>query len=251
MDQLIWDLIRERRASAEAGNDILGQMLAAAERMDLATPIADAEIRDEAATLFVAGHDTTSASLAWLWFLLSQHPEVERRAVREAQAVGSRPPGFEDLSNLKYVEMTVKEAMRMFPASGFLFGREVVEDVELGGYMLRRGAWVFISPYAVQHNPRFFKDPERCDPERFAPGRINDIPPYAYIPFGGGPRICIGNAFATMEMVLIAATVLQKYHLQLDQPLPEMEMEIVLRPKEGLRMRPTPREHAAKTPLAA
>ena len=110
--------------------------------------------------------------------------------------------------------MTVKEAMRFYPASAFLFGREAVEDVELGGVHLRRGAWVFISPYVVQHDPKYYADPERFDPERFSPGRLQEIPPYAYLPFGGGPRICIGNAFAVMEMVLVAATILQKYHVQ-------------------------------------
>jgi cytochrome P450 len=110
---------------------------------------------------------------------------------------------------------------------------------------------VFISPYAVHHDPHIFKNPETCDPERFAAGRINDIPPYAYIPFGGGPRVCIGNAFATMEMVLLAATVLQKYRLRLAQAPPALELEIVLRPRGGLRMRPIPRAAEAKRPLAA
>ena len=251
VDRLIWDLIRRRRASGAGGDDMLGQMLAAAGRMDLAAPITDAEIRDEAATLFVAGHDTTSASLAWFWYVLSQNPEVERRALQEVDALGGRPPSFEDYPRLKYLEMTVKEAMRLYPASGFLFGRETVEDVELGGYTLRRGAWILISPYVVQHDPKNFKDPEKCDPERFAPGRIGEIPPYAYIPFGGGPRICIGNAFATMEMVLLAATVLQKVRLRLDQTPPPMELEIVLRPKGGLRMRAIPRQGLAAAPLAA
>ncbi len=199
VDDLIWDLIRNRKAAGEDRDDMLGQMLAAAGRLGLDSPITDREIRDEAATLFVAGHDTTSASLAWFWYVLSQNPEVERRVMQEVDAaIGSAAPTFEDLPQLKYLEMTVKEAMRMYPASGFLFGREATEDVELGGYKLKRGAWVFISPYVVHHDPNIYKNPETCDPERFAAGRISEIPPYAYIPFGGGPRICIGNAFATM-----------------------------------------------------
>ena len=252
LDRLIWDLIRERRASGAARDDMLGQMLAAAGRLGLAAPITDAEIRDEAATLFVAGHDTTSASLAWLWYALSQNPEVERRVVREVQtALGERTPTFEDLPQLKYLEMTVKETMRFYPASAFLFGREAVEDVELGGCTLRRGAWVFISPYIVQHDPSNYPDPERFDPERFSPERIADIPSYAYLPFGGGPRICIGNAFATMEMVLVAATILQKYRVLLDQAPPAIEMEVVMRPKGGLRMRATPRRQPARMCVAA
>ena len=116
---------------------------------------------------------------------------------------------------------------------------------------LRRGAWVFISPYVVQHDPKIYADPERFDPERFSPERIHRIPPYAYLPFGGGPRICIGNAFATMEMVLVAATVLQKYHLRLDQAPPAMEMEVVMRPRGGLRMRAMRREGPARVRVAA
>jgi cytochrome P450 len=252
VDRLIWDLLRERQASGAARADMLGQMLAAAAGLNLAAPIAPAEIRDEAATLFVAGHDTTSASLAWVWYALSQNPKIEERAIQEIdQALAGRPPTFEDLPRLKYVEMVVKETMRLYPASAFLFGREALEPVELAGYQLRRGAWVFISPYIVQHDARNFPEPERFDPERFAPGRINEIPPYAYIPFGGGPRICIGNAFAVMEMTLLTATVLQRYRLCLDQPPPALELEIVLRPKDGLRMRAVPRERQADRPQAA
>jgi cytochrome P450 len=243
LDRLVWDLIRERRASGAARDDMLGQMLAAAARLDLPAPISDAEIRDEAATLFVAGHDTTSASLAWLWYALSRNPPVERRIVRELEAaLGDRPPTLEDLPRLKYLEMTVKETMRFYPASAFLFGREAVEDVELGGFALKRGAWVFISPYVVQHDPRNYPDPEHFDPERFSPERLQEIPPYSYLPFGGGPRICIGNAFAVMEMVLVAATILQKYRVQLEQEPPKIELEVVMRPKGGLRMRAIPRE---------
>jgi cytochrome P450 len=246
LDQLVWSLIRERRASGASRDDMLGQMLDAAARMDLASPITDAEIRDEAATLFVAGHDTTSASLAWLWYALSRNVDVARRAVQEVDAaLQGRTPRFEDLPNLKYLEMVVKETMRCYPASAFLFGREAVEDVQLGGCTLRRGAWVFISPYVVQHDPKIYADPERFDPERFSPDRIHEIPPYAYLPFGGGPRICIGNAFALMEMVLVAAAVLQRYHVQLDQGPPEAEFEVVMRPKGGLRVRAVRRQRWA------
>src|SRR5690606_35296734 len=111
----------------------------------------------------------------------------------------------------KYLEMVVKESMRLHPASAFHFGREATQDVDLGGYPIKRGSWVFIAPYIVHRDPKLFKNPETFDPERFSPGRIDEIPAYAYIPFGGGPRICIGSAFATMEIVLLAATVLQKY----------------------------------------
>lgn len=241
VDGLIWDMIHERRRSGATRGDMLGQMLNAASSLRSGAPISDAEIRDEASTLFVAGHDTTSATMAWFWYNLSQNPEVERRALEEVDALGGRPPRFEDLPRLKYLEMTARESMRVYPASAFLFGREATEDVALGGYSVKRGSWILISPYIVHRDPRLFKNPETFDPERFAPDRIDEIPSYAFIPFGGGPRICIGNVLAIMEMVLLAATVLQKFRIRLDQPRPEMELEVVLRPKGGLRMCATPR----------
>lgn len=238
LNELIWDKIHAHRRSADHGNnDMLAQMLSAASALGADAPITDEEIRDEAATLFVAGHDTTSAALAWFWLVLAQHPEVEERVIREVDAAcAGRSPRADDMPRLRYLEMVVKESMRLYPAAGFLFGREAVEEVELGGYAVKPGAWVFIAPYLVHRDEKNFPDPERFDPERFSPGRIDDIPAYAYIPFGAGPRTCIGNSMATLEIVLLAATVLQKYRLVLDQEPPEPEMEIVLRPKGGLRM---------------
>jgi cytochrome P450 len=241
IDELIWTLLRDRRPAEGAAGDMLGLILqAVAERPGLR--ISDREIRDEAATLFVAGHDTTSAALAWLWFALARHPEAERRVLEEVDQLGRRPIRHADLPRLKYLEMVVKESMRLYPASAFLFGREAVENVELGGFRLRRGSWVFISPYIVQRDARYFPNPVSFDPERFAPGRTDEIPPYAYLVFGAGPRTCIGNALAIMEQVLVAATVLQRHRLALDQEPPEPEMEVVLRPKGGLRMRAEPRQ---------
>jgi cytochrome P450 len=238
IDELIWKLVRDRQSTG--GDDMLGQILsAAADRPGLG--ITDREIRDEVATLFLAGHDTTSAALAWLWFALSRYPEAEQRVLNEVDLLGARPVRHADLPRLKYLEMVVKESMRLYPATAFLFGREAIENVELDGFTLKRGSWVFISPYIVQRDALNFPNPEAFDPERFAPGRADDIPPYSYLVFGAGPRTCIGNALATMELVLVAATVLQRYRMVLDQPAPDPEMEVVLRPKGGLRMRPEPR----------
>jgi cytochrome P450 len=248
VDDLIWTHIRRRRTAGVLGSDMLGQMLAAASSAPSDDRVTDAEIRDEAATLFVAGHDTTSAALAWFWYVLANHPDVERRVLSEIDGVlGDRPPTYDDTHRLRYLEMAVKESMRLYPAAGFLFGREAVEDVELGGYTLRRGSWVLISPYIVHRNPQYFPQPDVVDPERFAPGRVDSIAPYAYIPFGGGPRICIGSSLALMEAVLLAATVLQRFRLVLDQGTPEMELEIVLRPKGPVRMRALPRRQFLST----
>lgn len=236
VNELIWQQIRERRNNPGAKNDMLAQMLRAASSAP--QRIADEEIRDEAATLFVAGHDTTSAALAWFWYCLTSHPEVERRVLGEVDEVlGGQPPTAADFHRLRYLDLVVKESMRLYPAAGFLFGREAVEDVVLDGHTLKRGAWVFVAPYIIQRDPRNFPDPLKFDPERFAPGRIDDIPDYAYIPFGAGPRTCIGNTLATMQIVLMAATILQRFRVVLDQGEPEPEMEIVLRPRGGLRVR--------------
>jgi cytochrome P450 len=249
VDDLIWQQIRERRTAGVEKNDILAQMLAAAAAVHPGSPISDAEIRDEAATLFVAGHDTTSAALAWFWYLLSRYPEAERRVLAEVDSVlGDRPATSEDVPRLRYLEMVIRESMRLYPVAGFLFGREAIEDVELAGCTLRRGSWVFIAPYIVHRDERLFPDPEVFDPERFAPGRIDEIPPYAFIPFGGGPRICIGNSLAMTQIALLTATVLQRFRVALDQEQPEMELEIVLRPKGALRMRPLQRlKHGSLT----
>ena len=231
---------------------MLGQMLAAASLRDDESPITDEEIRDEVATLFVAGHDTTSAAMAWFWYMLAENPDAEQRVLREVDAAcGDRPVTLNDLPHLKYLEGAVKESMRLYPPSAFLFGRETIEDVELGGHTLRRGSWILISPYLVHRDPANFPDPLRFDPERFSPRRLEEIPPYAYIPFGGGPRICIGNSMATMQIVLLAATILQKFQLSLEQDPPQHELEVVLRPKGGLRMRAMARHRVERRRIAA
>jgi len=237
VDDLLWKQIRELRTAGVVKTGILAQMLAAAAAVRSDAPITDAEIRDEAATLFIAGHDTISAALAWFWYLLSQHPEAERRVLHEVDAVlGDRPAVSDDVPRLRYLEMVVRESMRLYPVAGFLYGREAVEDVELGGYTLSRGSWILIAPYIVHRDEQLFPNPEVFDPDRFATGRIDEIAPYVFIPFGGGPRICTGNRLAMTQVVLLAATVLQRFRLALDQAPPEMELRILLRPKGALRM---------------
>ena len=254
IDDLLWSLIRQHRASRAGKNDMLTLMLSAASGMYPEDPITDREIRDEAATLFVAGHDTTSAALAWFWYLLGRNPEVEASLLREVDAVlGGRPATYADLRQLSLTEMAVKESMRLYPAAGVLFGRQAVEEVELGGHMLPRGSMVFMSPYLIHRDPKNYTDAEKFDPGRFRHGRVEAIPPYAYLPFGGGPRICIGSGLALMEIVLLAATVLQHHRLVPDPGQSEVEpaFEVVLRPKGAVKMRTAPREKAGEQAVQA
>ncbi len=239
LDDMIWDVIRRRRASREDHGDLLSMLLLAVDEEGDGSGMTDLQARDEAMTLFNAGHDSTAAALAWTWYLVAQHPSVEDRLVEEVDAVlAGRAPGFADVPRLPYAEMVVKESLRLYPPTWALLPREAIEKVELGGYEIARGSWVYAFPWMTHRDPRFFEDPEKFDPERFAPGRCDKIPQYAYIPFGGGPRVCIGNAFATMEMVLIMACVLQKFRLRLAAGQADVEPEplIAIRPKGGLRV---------------
>jgi cytochrome P450 len=214
-------------------------MLLMAQDEDDGTGMTDEQVRDEVMTIFLAGHETTATALTWVWYLLSQHPEVETRLHDELDRVlGDRAPGLADLPQLKYVEMVVKETMRLYPPA-WNFGRQPVENIEIGGYTIRKGSTVFISPYVMHHHPRYFEDPETFDPERFSPENEARITKFSYIPFGAGPRVCIGNSFAMMEAQLILATMAQRCRLSL-LPGQEVALEalVTLRPRDEIRMVP-------------
>jgi len=241
MDAMLQDLIRTRRASGEDRGDLLSVLLAAVDE-DSGARMSDRQLRDEMMTLFLAGHETTANALTWTWYLLSQHPEVEARLLDELRRVlGGRPPTAEDLPSLPYTEMIVREVLRLYPpASGF--AREPIEDIDLGGYQVPKGSLVNAFVYALHRDPRFFDDPESFKPERFAPGWEDRIPRYAYLPFGGGPRVCIGNGFAMMEARLILATMAQRDRWSLEPGQTIVPVQLVtLRPKYGMRMRLTRR----------
>ena len=239
LDQLVRGIIRERRASGQDQADLLTMLLLAVDDEGDGRGMTDEQARDEAITLFNAGHDTTAAALAWVWYMVASHRAIEDRLIEEIDAVlGGNEPTLADAGRLPYVEMVIKESLRLYPPTWSLVPREVVEPVEIGGYPIARGSWIYIFPYVTQRDPRFFKDPETFDPERFSPVRIDEIPQHAYIPFGGGPRVCIGEKFAMMEMILIVATVLQKMRVKLAADQGEIEPEplIAARPKGGLRI---------------
>jgi cytochrome P450 len=238
LDGLIRDIIRQRRATGEDKGDLLSMLLLAVDEEGDGGGMTDEQARDEAMTLFNGGHDSTSAGLTWVCYLLAKHPDWQARLGEEVETVlGERAATFEDLPRLRYMQMVVKESLRLYPPTWVLFTREAVADVELGGYVIPKASWVNLSPYVTQRDPRWFPEPERFDPERFAPGRVGRIPEYAYFPFGGGPHVCIGNLFATMEITVIVATILRRFRLQLaGQREVEPWLRVTMRPKGGFPM---------------
>jgi cytochrome P450 len=240
LDDIIRRVIRERRASGEDKGDLLSMLLGAVDEEGDGTGMTDEQARDEAITLFNAGQDTTAAGLTWLWYLLATHPEVEEKLRDEAQSVlGEREAAYADLVSLPYTAMVVKESLRLYPPTWALIPRVAVADVPMGDFVIRKGGWVYIYPWVLQRDPRFFPEPERFDPERFSPGRVESIPQHAYIPFGAGPHVCIGNSFAQMEMVLAVSTVVRRFRLVLppDSPPVTIEPYVAIRPRGGLPMR--------------
>ncbi len=240
LDQIIRRIIRERREAGRDEGDLLSMLLQATD--ESGHGMTDTQARDEAMTLFIAGHETTATALAWTYYLLATHPEVEAKLLAEVDALGGRPPGLSDLANLRYGGMVVKEAMRLYPPTYF-FPREVAEDFELGGYLMRPGDIIHLVPYVTHRDSRWWDEPEMFRPERFTPEAEAARPDYAYFPFGGGPRVCIGNSFAMMEMQLILAAIAQRYRLRLaeGQGQPLVEPLIVLQPKGGIQLRVEPR----------
>ena len=202
---------------------------------DTGEGMTDKQLRDEVTTFLGAGSETTAVLLAWAWALLSTHPAVDRKFRAElAEVLGGRTPTIADLPNLKYTRMILDETLRLYPPA-WAMSREVLSDDEIGGYHIPAKSQVFLVQYVTHRLPEFWENPEGFDPERFTPERSANRPRYAYFPFGGGPRLCIGNEFALMEAQLVLATVAQKYHLHL---VPGHTLEpypiFTLRPRHGV-----------------
>ncbi len=236
LDELIYGIIAEHRASGEDRGDLISMLLAARDEEGQGMPIK--QVRDEALTIFLAGHETTANALSWTWYLLSQHPEVEACLLDELGSVlGGRAPQVADLPHLRYTEMVLTESMRLYPPA-WAVGREPVEDVQLGSYSIKKGTNVILPQWVVHRSARFYADPQAFKPERGAGDLAKRLPRFAYFPFGGGPRVCIGNSFALMEGTLLLATIVQAYHLAL---APDARVvlwpSITLRPRYGLRMK--------------
>ena len=235
IDRVVFRIITERRAGGKDEGDLLSMLLAA--RDEDGSQMTDRQLRDEVMTLFLAGHETTALTLAWAWYLLGTHPEVEAKFHAELDEVlGGREPAFADLPRLKLTEQIAKESMRLYPPA-YGLGREAIEDCEIGGYQVRAGMQIFMFQWATQRDSRFYDEPLAFKPERWTNEFLDRLPKYAYFPFGGGPRACIGASFAMMEIILTLATIGQRFRLELvpDHPVSIMPA-MSLRPKNGIRV---------------
>lgn len=239
-DALIFRMIAARRASGAPKQDLLSLLMAAQDDVT-GERMSDRQIRDQVLTFLLGGHETTGSVLSWTFYLLSLHPEIEVRLRAHIQQVlGDRDPTAEDVPRLDYVAQVIQESMRLYP-SAWVLERGVVAEDTLAGYRVPAGATVAVCPYTLHRHPDFWDDPEVFDPDRFAAPRVRERSRYVYLPFGTGPRVCIGNTFAMMEMAIIVAMVVREYRLEL-WPGQKIELEplVSLRPKGGLRMVPRP-----------
>jgi cytochrome P450 len=237
LDAIIYRMINERRVSGEDRGDLLSMLIMAQDEEEDGGGMSDEQLRDEAMTIFLAGHETTANALSWTWYLLSQHAEVEAKLHAEVDAVlGDRPPAVEDMPSLRYTEMVLAESMRLYPPA-WILGRRALKDYQAGGFHIPAGSIVILSPYVMHRDERYFPEPARFDPERWTPAAREARPQFSYFPFGGGPRRCIGEGFAWMEGVLVIAALARRWRMRLVPGHPvETQPVVTLRPKHGMRM---------------
>lgn len=236
LDAIVYAMIREHRAGPDRG-DLLSMLLLAQDEEDDSGGMTDQQVRDEAMTIFLAGHETTANALTWTWYLLSQNPDAEARLHAEIdRTLAGRTPTDADVPVLPYTRMVLAESMRIYPPA-WAIGRRTLNDYRLGEYTIPAGSVVIISQAVAHHNPRWFPEPERFDPERWTPEAQELRPRFSYFPFGTGPRVCIGESFAWMEGVLLLATLAQRWRARLvpGHPVTPQPM-ITLRPRYGMRM---------------
>ncbi len=239
--EIVLNIIAERRRENRDYGDLLSMLIMARDE-ETGEGMTDEQLRDEVLTLILAGHETTATALSWTWYLLSQNPEVERKLHAELdQVLGGRAPEMADLANLNYTGMVIDEVMRLYPPV-WAIGREATEDDEVMGYRIPKGSNVMASQWLAHHHPAFWENPAAFEPERFSAERAAGRPRYAYFPFGGGPRMCIGNMFALTEAQLVLATVAQRYRLRLvpNHPI-ELQPLVTLRPRYGVKVTLEPR----------
>jgi cytochrome P450 len=238
VDAVMGNVIRSREKRAGAGpKDLLDRLIAATDS-ETGFRLTDEEVRDEVVIIFIAGHETSALASSYVWYLLSLHPDVEAKLHAELDAVlGGRMPGFDDLEKLSYTRMVIDEAMRLYPPAPMLTGRVALADDEFCGRPIAKGTQIAILPWVVHRHRTLWGDPDRFDPERFSRQRSAARPRFAYLPFGGGPRICIGAQLALTEISLLVAAMAQRYRLKL---VPQQDIvllhRVTLHPRDGIRM---------------
>jgi cytochrome P450 len=238
LDRIVNRIVAERRAAGETRDDLLSMLLEARDE-ETGEGMTDKQLRDELVTLFLAGHETTAIALTWTFHLLAQTPRAESILQAEVDEVlGERSnPTFDDLEQLPYARMVAEEALRLYPPA-YVFSRRSAGEDQLGSFRMPADAHIVISPYALHRRPDYWPEPDAFWPERFAPGARTDRPKLAYLPFGGGPRICIGNSFAMMEHAIVLCAAVRHWRLE---SIPGIEVRteprITLRPRGGLPMR--------------
>jgi cytochrome P450 len=237
LDAIIYAMIADRRRTSRDRGDLLSMLLMAQDDEGDGRGMTDRQVRDEAMTIFLAGHETTANALSWTWYLLSGAPAVEARLHEEVDRVlGGRTPTLADLPSLAFVERVITESMRLYPPA-WIIGRRALQDYPVDDYIVPARSIVVMSPYVLHRDPRLFDEPDRFNPDRWTPELKASLPPFAYFPFGGGTRRCIGESFAWMELILVASTIAQRWRLALvpNQAVAPQAV-VTLRVKNGLKM---------------
>jgi cytochrome P450 len=236
LDDLLYGIIEARRGGGKPQDDLLDMLLAARDE-DTGEGMNDRELRDEVITTLAAGHETTAITLTWTWYLLSQHPEIERRVHEEVdRALGGRLPTLDDLAAVPYTLQVFAEAMRLYPSAPIL-PRLTTRATTLGGYDLPAGSRVLVNLFNLHRHPDFWPDPEKFDPDRFTPEKRKAQHRYAYLPFGAGPHLCIGKSFALLEAHLLLVAIAQRYRLRhVPGHRVQNHATITLRPRYGMQM---------------
>ncbi len=236
LDKVVVDIVRAARSRTQNDGTLLTMLLTAVDVSG--APLTDQQVRDEVMTVLLAGHESTANAIGWMFYLLAQNPDAENKLRLELNEVlGKRSPTADDLRKLSYTAMIVKEALRLYPPAWAL-PREALEDTEIGGYPVRKGSLLFGVPFIIQRDARYFEQPDQFRPERFANNAEKNLPRHVYLPFGAGPRFCVGNTFALLAMQLTLVTIYQHYCLELvpDQPI-VLDPLLTLRPRHGIHMR--------------
>ena len=234
IEKVLYRIIAEKRVAGRDAGDLLSMLLAAQD--EDGSRMTDQQLRDEAITLFLAGHETTANTLSWTWWLLAQNPAVEAKLHSELRSVlGGRTPSLDDLPKLAYTNHIITESMRLYPPA-WGTARTAIEDHEIAGYSVPKGSGVSFAQWTVHRDARWYEAPDEFRPERWEGDLLKRIPRFAYFPFGGGPRQCIGNSFALMEAALVLATIAQQFRFRLVEGRPVVPLaSITLRPRHGIR----------------